>query len=281
MAKIVPPLYPFFRKLQAYDRQKKRKALGVDLYLQFIEVIGKGYGLQSKEELFWICKMLWQKPYHRPSEFRQLFDNYFLDLQKKEEAGTPVKPQDEDLNEENRTNIEKPEVDSPGKPDSDPEEDPGKKEENEIKSSVETQESSPVKKSVALKFQYAARQSSRYLKTDLDQIEKEVLSKAFLVKGKYTSISPRKAAESIRSLRIEHISPDKRFIDVAATINRVAQKGFLDQVILKGGKIAGNKLCILIDYGGSMAAFDYLTELFEKAVKKQYPQNEKLLFYTL
>ena len=80
MPKIELPLFLFFKQLEAYDRQKKHRALGMDSYFQFLEVIGQGYGLQSKEELYWICKMLWFKPYHEPKQFRQLFDNYFIDL---------------------------------------------------------------------------------------------------------------------------------------------------------------------------------------------------------
>lgn len=53
------PLYLFFEQLQ-----KNRFALDIISYQQVLKAMQGGFGLQSQDELFQLCKMVWYKPHH-------------------------------------------------------------------------------------------------------------------------------------------------------------------------------------------------------------------------
>lgn len=270
MSEIKLPLYPFFKQLQAYDRQKQRKALGTDVYFQFLEVVGQGYGLQSKEELFWVCKMLWLKPYHDLEQFQKLFDAYFIQLATKSEVISPKPPPPPTID----TTVDKPPTPPPigG-------EEPIDTTSPEEETEEEIEEVSQAKKSVALKFQNAAGNQARFLNTNLEQIEQEVFSKVFRLQGKYPSISPRNARQNIRSLRVEQANQEKKQLDLVATIDSVAKNGYLEEVVLKGGTITHNKISLFIDQGGSMVAFQYLAELLAVTIQNNNASKKNSVFY--
>lgn len=277
-SKISLPLYPLFRQLQAYDRQLKHNALGMDVYFQLMDVLGKGYALQSRADLYWYCKTVWLKPYHEEEKFKLLFDNYFDNLQtrlrqiqptkeaeEKEEVKKESEKKDENSGEEtkNKETEKEPIMDDETLPET-------PKEEVNTKKAV---------KKVALKFQSPTSNQGQFLETNLKNIEEKAFSKIFRLSGKYTTISPRKVKQSIRSLRIEQEGNSKQFIDLEATINQVAQKGYLEEVILKAGITTNNKLSILVDVGGSMIGFKQLTELLIKTISKHTSQSDIPVLY--
>jgi len=269
------PLYPLFRQLQAYDRQLKHNALGMDVYFQLLDVLGQGYGIQNRADLYWYCKTIWLKPYHDEAKFKQLFDKYldYLLISLKESKPIEHEGDENEASEKNvvpedskneQQNSEEPDIIEPPDPS------------NTQPAPVEKKKTT---KKVALKFQSPTSQQEQFLETNLKNIEEKAFSKIFRLKGKYSTISPRKVKQSIRSLQIEKEGNIKKFIDLEATINQVAQNGYLKEVVLKAGTITNNKLSILVDVGGSMIGFQDLTELLTKTISTHTAQSDLPVLY--
>jgi len=272
------PLYPLFRQLQAYDRQLKHNALGMDVYFQLLDVLGQGYALENRADLYWYCKTIWLKPYHNEEKFKLLFDNYLDHL-------LAV------LNQPKKTTIDEDEIDSNEAAATVPDVTPKQGEEEEIEEPevVETLEEPSVQptpekkkkatKKVALKFQSPTSNQGQFMETNLNNIEEKAFSKIFRLEGKYTTISPRKMKQSIRSLRIEQEGNYKKFLDLEATIEQVAQNGYLKEVVLKAGITTNNKLSVFVDVGGSMVGFQYLTALLIQTISDHTVQSDIPVLY--
>src|SRR5688572_12623320 len=74
------PLYNAFMELMRLEKGQPNKGIDPGSYLQLIDVLHKGYALNSKEELIFFCKKLWLKPFHRGNAAitEQVLENVLL-----------------------------------------------------------------------------------------------------------------------------------------------------------------------------------------------------------
>lgn len=257
------PLYAFFQKLQIYDAQLEHQTLGHDVYMQLVDALGQGYGLLDAEELYWLCKRIWLKPYHEESEFRKLFDLHLagkLKMIAKEEAAKAVEEAKEIAKKEvidNNPEIQETEDNTEA-------EDLMEDSEEEEITSTSTLEK---RKTVTLNFKSATTSQNEFLETDIASIEQDIQSKIYRLRGQYPSLSPRKVEQVLRSLRLEVENYAQKQLDLAATVDWVANHGYMEKVLYSYATASTTPVHLLIDQGGSMVAFFQLIEMLSAKVK--------------
>lgn len=259
------PLFHFFEQLKKMDTRLGHKTLGFDVYIEVLEIIGNGYGLQSKRDLLKICQLMWLKPYHDQDEFERLFNSIFKIEQKTEDKNLKKKKRKKKLQDEPKVdpfNKENPTITSP-ETTNDKEQTTGS--EKQLKKSIQ--------KTVSLSFKSKTIGQSDFLPTDFDQIEKDIYSKIFRLRGRYSTLSPRKVEQGLRSLRIEEDLYNKKFLDLEAMIEQVTQRGYIYELIYSYGKKTFSKVNLLIDQGGSMVGFFPTVELLKEKVKAVNPEK--------
>jgi uncharacterized protein len=269
------PLYLFFKKLQAYDAQRHHHALSGDVYLQLVDVLASGYGLLDAMDLYGLCKRIWLKPYHNETHFKALFDQYLKEVmtekQKDNKPETTTDSGDKSTSDPNTTPENTPtakdkaETDKPDK----------SKESSETGSSP----SNKKQKNISLQFTSATTAQNEFLETDMATVEKDIYSKIYRLRGRYTSITPRKVQQGLRSLRMQQESYHRKVTDLAATIQRVSNRGFLDKVVQSYPITQSTQIQLLIDHGGSMTGFQHLVEMLQEKTQEVNAQQTAVYYF--
>jgi len=279
MSKIYPsielPLYAFFEKLQTYDAQLEHQALGYDVYMQLVEALGAGYGLLDAEELYGLCKRIWLKPYHEEREFRKLFDLHLagkLKMIAQEEAEKAAA--EVDISDNNKVIETSPSIQESTEITTEEEETI-----EEIEDEINTTSKLEKRKTVALNFKSATTSQNEFLETDIATIEQDIQSKIYRLRGQYPSLSPRKVEQVLRSLRLEVDSYAKKQANLPATIDWVANHGYLEKIIYSYATASTTPVRLLIDQGGSMVAFFQLVEMLSAKVEAVNKESNVVYYF--
>ena len=78
------PLLEVFQELRQLESQMQHQSADTESYLELVDMLRKGYFLQSREQLYFLCEKLWLKPFHNDRYpvnariLRQLIDKALL-----------------------------------------------------------------------------------------------------------------------------------------------------------------------------------------------------------
>ncbi|HHH50700.1 MAG TPA: hypothetical protein ENK52_06955 [Saprospiraceae bacterium] len=270
------PLYQLFKRFQQYDKSLKHKALDSWSYLRMLEVLGEGYGLLSKEDLFALCQIFWLKPHHDREQFRLIFDNHITTLLA--QINAPVSPTDPQSEKED-IKKQKPKKE---KEDTSTNLDQAEKDKKEPKEADQPGTDKTTQQedyeTVSLSFRTGTEQE-QFLDTNNENWKKDIFKKSYRLRGKYLPVHPRRIQQSMRSLRIMQSGKGKTDIDWAATIERISRQGYLDTLQFKRIPIISTDANVLIDIGGSMIAFRQLTKEIIQAVQRGKKQQSKVFYF--
>jgi uncharacterized protein len=221
--------------------------------------------------LYGLCKRIWLKPYHNETHFKALFDQYLQEVMtEKQKDNKPETKADTGDQSSSDPNTDPENIPTP--PDKTEAEKP-----DASKESSETSSKSGKQKNISLQFTSAITAQNEFLETDMATVEKEIYSKIYQLRGRYTSISPRKVQQGLRSLRTQQESYHRKIANLAATLERVSNRGFLDKVVQSYPITQHTQIQLLIDHGGSMVGFQHLVDMLKE--KTQEVNTEQTAIY--
>jgi hypothetical protein len=210
----------------------------------------------AKEDLRELCKTLWLKPDNSLIEFYNIFDKGFSKLPVLQEPSEPAfldpnskenNSSDSDISSEANPegNIDSPEGAS--KPEIKRAPDPAKI----------TVQSAPnrVAEYFTIKFGEAGGIGAGV------KNETPTQSRKFLFTDNYFPVSKRAIYQLFGTLPKKKARDATNVVDIGETINAIAKQGFFSKAIFKKEQEIFNEVVILNDFGGSMVAFEYLTDL--------------------
>lgn len=289
------PLLDFFVALAKYDRTSLgREAQTLDEYLPALEMLDSGYGLLSKEDLYNLCKSLWFKPYHTDKAFREIFETYFnaiiQEILKKEaakrkaleEALTDKKDQDKPGEEDQKDKEQNKEDQSKNDPAKNEDSEKDQKTEEDIKDTPKEEEKPTQQQRMhRVLFQYQPSEGETSDKESLDyqDIKQHVYKKNYVLRGRYFSLKSRLMQQSFQLIRDVVQEGYKDQIDWEATIDKIANDGFFGEIVMKPSEKIRSGLTILVDYEGSMVAFNELTEMMVRALQNYVGKKTQVFYF--
>lgn len=274
------PLYNAFMQLMKLEKNQPNKGIDPESYLQLIDVLHRGYALNSLDELLFFCKKLWLKPFHKGTDatiteevleniIRQNLREYNMAIDKN--AGKVAEPdldipQPEDTSINDDINPDDPDL----LPESDtpPQEVPKEEPITSLDPLTTTKLVINIEESIANNNVGGQQDYSNYFN-----------EKKFKFNYTYLTVSPRFIEQTIRSLRYKVKGTGKPVIDVEATIKDVGSKGFFDNWLLTEEEDYVTRWTLLFDREGSMVAFHALQDALANAAVKGTMKNEGDLFY--
>jgi hypothetical protein len=225
---------------QVFERLRKQGVpLGVSDYLEAIETIQAGVGLEDSASFKGLCRLLWAKS----REDQELFDLAFAEL---------VEPQLQTISTPKSTTptsttppstTPKPSTATPSLPKPEPQ--------PELKSRQETQQQ-------GLTFSSRSADWSFVLNTNLTE------EPHYYQLTPHLPISRRDMAGVWRQLRRPQRAGVPEELDVEGTINSICRSGLLPRPVLQPRRRNQARLMVLIDQQGSMAPF---TPLIKAAIE--------------
>lgn len=248
--------------------------LGVDDYLSFLRLLStslmykpENYRMAT-EDLLEICKILWLKPDTSVIEFENVFWKGFSQL--------PVL--------EIPTDMAAPDAGSENQQDQNP------LPNADIKENEQTDAPLPdVKLPEPIQPTPAAGQSIEENTAKFFSIrfgdsgsvgggmanEVVTASRKFLFTDNYFPVSKRGIHQLFSTLPVKKARNAAKVADIEGTIGEIAKSGFLSGVVFKKEEEIFNELVILNDFGGSMIAFEQLTDLFSEIMSGLFNGNHQ------
>ncbi|MEO6720599.1 MAG: hypothetical protein ABIN67_09530 [Ferruginibacter sp.] len=264
------PLYHFFDRLR-----QNEFPLGIGEYERLLTALSTNFGISvagyktiltslnsntalsdsntayPKSSLLRLCKLLWLKPGQSIRLFEDIFEEtYLLDFKYLENTNSNT------INKENEVKKTVDKHPFPKRNEKDQNHEgqdlalPAEKSSQDIPSG--TIDNSPVTVRIAL----GENASNNF---SLDQ-EKEIEKSKFLFTQNYFPIDNRKTQQNLRAFPAFRHVINSMEMDVDATINKMVEKGFFNEVVFKKQKKSISNLLLLIDHEGSMVAFNQLSK---------------------
>lgn len=246
-------LYSFFNRL--------RKELGIELdmqqYFAFLKSLNSGIEVKSPEELLDLCKIHWLT---RP-QYRREFERYFFEefsklvhfnrVEKEPIEGQKVpKNATEELPPRDETPNASPPTSSPSPEGQKPLSQPTKDEQfNAIYVNF--------KEGLGLGGPLEGEHS-----------HPSFLDNDFIFSDKYLPTSDRKMKQNWRYLKGRVARAPGEEMDILATVEAIARTGFLLEPIALPMKLYRYHILFLIDHGGSMSAFEALSEHLVNTIRE-------------
>lgn len=258
MSDLAKPLYALFTRLRLADLP-----LGLDDYALLLHAVAAGRGT-TREELRQLCRALWV----RTADPRLLrlfhmdFDQIIPRGYGRSRTPDPVQhtPQPTETPkdpEQTKPSAPKPEAKKPDPKAADKQADPAS----------EQQKIDQVAQQLAEGLnldELGHRQRVGEMSQDVD-----VTTQLFYTfSGDYLPITSRQMKQNWRYLRRTARFGPPVDLDVAATVQKIAQEGMMTDPVLRPRRTNRTDLILLLDYGGSMVPFHSLAErLAETAVR--------------
>lgn len=273
------PLFSFFERLRKNefplgigDYEKLLKALsnnfgiGITEYKAILDELSSndalfdGSSAYPKKSLLRICKLIWLKPGQSTQLFEDIFsETYLLDYQIRQNTkGNFSNTKDEEKKTTDKTGIIK-----------------GSEEDQKLVTGNNLQDG---KKNTPGETQDTTIQNKKVFvrvgvgenTTDDFRLEgnKEVEKSKFLFTNNYFPLDDRKIQQNIRAFPSFRRVINSLEMDVEATINKMIEKGFFNDIVFKKSKKSISSLLLLIDHEGSMVAFNQLSEKIRKELEK-------------
>jgi len=295
------PLLEVFQELRQLESQMQHQCADTESYLELVDMLRKGYFLQSREQLYFLCEKLWLKPFHNDRYpvnariLRQLIDKALLAY---EEQGPttqgPTAPGPGQVDPGTASGGSPGHKDAPGTP-------PGKRTPAKGTGQTGTGATGPGATGTADTqplaepgFDDPMRVGDTSLRlfigdqpaapaaraTDIDdETQAQLLSKRYLVQGFYFPISTRRIEQTIRSYRYKGRKHGGAAIDVEATLQSIIRKGYFDEYERAKEYSYTTDWTLLIDHEGSMVPFHFLSEEIANIAIRQNAEGRDNIFY--
>lgn len=267
------PLYDFFQQLRSRGFE-----LGMDSYRLLLQALGEAHWWNNpredgKAKLFRLCKTLWYKPNQSLEVFERLFEQWYTSHRKAWLAELPAAAAPEPPAEDSEPEAPPPQQPPPvlDLPEEEPEpQAPALEEEAAPAGPAQVPRPGKADTFIYLKpvlESMASPEAQPFpLLAEADEASAPSGRQQFLFTGGYRPIDVRGLKLAWRYLRSERQRVPGHQLDVPATIHTYLNTGlFTPQYQPEAAYTA--RLMVLIDHGGSMAAF----EGFARAVTEAAP----------
>ena len=272
---LEPPLLAAFLELMAMESGQAHRGVDLESYLLLVDTIRSGYGLTSKEDLLFICKKLWLKPFHvnNPVVNDQVLTKVVeRNLASYESATLGSKADGErpgDVTMKEKA-AEKKSGDA-GEMRSTKKDDANVLQTNPDITNTETGTVS------LLVTDYTGEESAHA--GEKEKHNQLFSSKPFVLDKKYLPVSQRFIEQTTRSLRVKSKGVGIAVIDVASTVEEVAKTGFVSDWVRTEEDGFVTRWTLMIDVGGSMSPFQDISDAMVSALKNGNMKNEGDIFY--
>lgn len=276
-ADIELPLYNTFLQLMKLERNQPNKGIDPGSYLQLIDVLHKGYALNSKEELIFFCKKLWLKPFHKGDA--AITEQVLEDLILKNLLAYETETKKKNARQENNQR----ETNEASESLSDEEDENGNDDDNKEEEEIQDNQTVPQKQytpseqvtKLVINIEESAADSS-FTRQDYCNYFND---RKFRFNYTYLTVSPRFIEQTTRSLRYKVKGSGKPVIDIEATVKDVGSKGYFDKWFLSEEDDFVTRWTLLFDREGSMVAFHGLQDVLAAAAINGTIRNDGDLFY--
>lgn len=272
------PLYNAFIELMRLEKNQPNKGIDSESYLELLDILHKGYVLNSKEELVFFCKKLWLKPFHTGNSpiTEQVLETILLDNLRAYETKAEKEVAKQTNNQPDKT-AKTGDV----KNTNNNEEGGNEKQEDDIN---KEQEKPPEKETLtpaptSVPLVINIEESDADNSFDQQDYSHFFNDKKFKFNFTYLAVSPRFIEQTIRSLRYKVKGTGKPTIDIEATVKDTASKGYFDNWLLREEEDFVTRWTLLFDRGGSMIAFHGLQDALADAAFKGTIKNDGDLFF--
>jgi hypothetical protein len=243
-----PQRFPFLTCFNALKQQGF--PLSPDDYQLFLQALAGGFGLESKEALLFLCQKLWLKNLKETPRFNSIVVQHIQEeityFERKEIKDKSIKnevkepftnkgKQSNKLPDNKNTDTKLPKAEE-AKPD------------NET-----VKEQGPT---VTLSIEDVTQSSSSAPSASTKESRPE---ERFILSGSYLALRKRDAETSWRFLRQEKVRTKSQELDINATINQIAKRGYFESPVYRFGSKNKAGVYILVDHRGSMAAYKVLS----------------------
>jgi uncharacterized protein with von Willebrand factor type A (vWA) domain len=249
--------------------------------MQLIDILHRGYALNSKEELIFFCKKLWLKPFHKDDATvtEQIMEAVLLEnlreyetpVEQQESVQKRNKPGTKDQKTAANNEVEKPNKDDARKP--------RIKDEQNIQPPEYTYGRSLLTQDETTKLILNIEESQAGHRFGRQEHSHCFNNKDFSFNYNYLAVSPRFIEQTIRSLRFKVKGAGKRVIDMEATVKDIGSRGYFDKWLFREEEGFVTRWTMLFDRGGSMVAFHNLQDALTEAIIKGTIKNEGDIFY--
>ncbi len=273
---ITFPLQNAFLEIMRAEKGLPQKGVDLSSYLLLIDTLKNGYGLTSKEELLFLCKKLWLKPFHLKSSImnEQILEeilNRHLGIYAQLDIPVPAdakaaKKEDKtggDDSKEIKTSAEK----------------TGDQDSGEKKEAKKEIEDVPEEEAGELNFYISEVKDDTTAATTDNNYNHLFGKKNYTFDNRYLPVSRRFIEQTIRSLRYKVPGAGRPTIDIPATVEEVARKGYFNEWKLTEDDGFVTRWTLLIDHEGSMIAFKDLTDAVVESATTGSVKNEGDVFY--
>jgi uncharacterized protein with von Willebrand factor type A (vWA) domain len=260
------PLYKVFNALR-----KNKFDLGIAEYYALLDALHAGFRLDEskghfdKDNLQFICEMLWLKPNQSRNEFVNIFEENFQNILPDNTSPSQVENKNQSANEnksENQSNNQKTQ-------NSDNQIDINNNATN--KNTEEPITNNPIDQTAAefrIKFDLTTKENNP---AQHNMREDAIAPKRnFLFSENYFGINQRQMQQVCRFLPIFQGSLFSPHLNIKATVLHWAKKGYFEKPIFKPQESLYNCVVLLIDNKGSMIAFDGLADMLCLALKDAF-----------
>jgi hypothetical protein len=277
-ADIELPLYNAFMQLMKLERNQPNKGIDPGSYLQLIDVLHKGYALNSKEELIFFCKKLWLKPFHKGDAAitEQVLEEIILNNLQVYEAGMVKKNA--------KLEDKQPDTNEATGPLSNEEDVNGEEEANKEEEAPANDRTLPEKQylpapGTTTKLVINIEESAADNAFDQQDYSHYFNDRKFKFNYTYLTVSPRFIEQTVRSLRYKVKGAGKPVIDMEVTVKDVGSKGYFDKWFFSEEEDFVTRWTLLFDREGSMVAFHGLQDVIAAAAINGTIRNDGDLFY--
>jgi hypothetical protein len=273
---ITFPLQNAFLEIMRVEKGMPHKGVDLSSYLLLIDTLKNGYGLASREELLFLCKKLWLKPFHLRSNIlneqvlEEILDRH-LGIYTRQDMLLPSDKKAAKREEANTTTDDKgmkTPVTETGKEDSD----------NNLESE-KTTEAVTAEEVGELNFYISEVNDDTGVTATDGNYNHLFRKKNYTFNNRYLPVSRRFIEQTIRSLRYKVPGAGRPTVDIPATVEEVARKAYFDEWKLTEEDGFVTRWTLLIDHEGSMIAFKDLTDAIVESATTGNVKNEGDVFY--
>ncbi|MEZ4826169.1 MAG: hypothetical protein R3C61_07720 [Bacteroidia bacterium] len=243
--------------------------VGVDEYHLLLEALENGFGWENRDSLARLCETIWLKnPAHR-GFLRKALDEAIrsqiamIDIgeanKEKKESEVPVSETESKPREEKK---QEPPKDKPQEKKEEPQKQPQTT--SEARAQVETE---------------AIGQVLDLNLPEMATLPDTGVPAGFLLDDSYLPLSLREMKQSWRFLRNPVKGGSSEEIDIHETVKNIARDGMFTELSFRPSTINKGHLLILVDHGGSMAAFDFLADQLVASARKGGGHEDAEVYY--
>jgi uncharacterized protein len=273
------PLFDFFKSIMHWEKYEleHRSVLTAEAYELLVEGLKNcPFPLDTPDDYYRLCKFLWFKPFHADAQtllqngektavdatFRQKFDNFWTDLTTyvtpKIEAIKPIVTlptetvESRDLADRMAQEKEKKEL-SP-----------------DINPKAETQQ--PTGNELT-DFWVSFEKNTEGGETTIFQMPTPTRHFSFLEKNQFLPLDIRRLYQMLLTVRRISFDGERSDWDFEESLNSIIRQGYLTEFAYRRQPRTWLGVHLLLDYGGSMVAFDHFSDLMSTFVENIGGEN--------